>query len=160
MGKISIVTLSVDALRPYANNAKTHKDFDVAAIAESIKAFGFNDPIGIWSDKNIIVEGHGRLLAAKKLGMREVPCIRLDFLSDEERRAYALAHNKTAELSEWDEDKLYGEMSELEYDWSLFGFDAEQTENADRFSQTEYDLDTFSDEEFRYECPECGFKFN
>ena len=158
--KIKIVTLPVDKLLPYANNAKKHKDVDVAAIAESIKAFGFRDPIGIWSERNIIVEGHGRVLAAKRLGIKEVPCIRLDFLTDEQRRAYALAHNKTAEMSEWDEDKLYGEMSELEYDWSLFGFDAEQTEDADRFSSRELDLDEFSDEEFKHECPECGFRFN
>lgn len=83
------------------------------------------DPIGIWSDKNIIVEGHGRLLALKKLGFTEAPCIRLDHLTDEQRKAYALAHNKTAEMSEWDFDKLNEELAELrdmDFDMLAFGF--------------------------------------
>lgn len=104
-------------------NARKHKGQDVNAIVASIKEFGFNDPIGLWKD-NIVIEGHGRLLAAKKLGMDFVPCIRLDHLNDEQRRAYALAHNRTAELSEWDaiirDEELKG-ISEI--DMSAFGFD-------------------------------------
>jgi Predicted transcriptional regulators len=157
---IKIVMVPVAKLAPYAKNAKKHKDFDISAIADSIREFGFNDPVGIWSSKNIIVEGHGRVLAAQKLGIKEVPCIRLDFLTDEERRAYGLAHNKTAELSEWDDERLNMEMSELDYDFSMFGFGAEQTENADRFTSAEFDLASFGDEEFDYECQNCGFKFN
>ena len=94
------------------------------AIVESIKEFGFNDPIGLWSDKNIIVEGHGRLLAAKLLNMEYVPCIRLDHLTDEQRRGYALAHNKTAELSRWDDGMLDIELGDItDIDMSLFGFE-------------------------------------
>ena len=99
----------------------------------SIKELGFNDPIGVWSDRNIIVEGHGRLEAAKRLGMKEVPCIRLDALTDEQRKAYGLAHNKTAELSEWDFDALNEELEELEgldFDMSDFGFDIEDDEES------------------------------
>ena len=104
----------------------------MAAIMESIRAFGFNDPVGVWGEKNVIVEGHGRVLAAKKLGLTEIPCIRLDHLSDEERRAYALAHNRTAELSEWDFDVQALELEEItDIDMSLFGFDFESEEPAE-----------------------------
>jgi DNA modification methylase len=91
---------------------------------KSIKEFGFLDPLAVWSDDNIVVEGHGRLVAAKKLGMKTVPCVRLDDLTDEQRRAYALAHNKTAELSIWDDDLLDIELGDItDIDMSQFGFD-------------------------------------
>ena len=124
MEHLKIEYLPVKALKPYERNARKHRDFDVDKIVESIRVFGFDDPIGIWSDQNIIVEGHGRLLAAKKLGMQTVPCIRLDHLTDEQRRAYALAHNKTAENSEWDLDILPEELdSIIDIDMTQFGFD-------------------------------------
>lgn len=69
--KLTVVSLPLDALTPYEKNARQHKDFDVSVIKKSIEEFGFNDPIGIWGDKNIIVEGHGRLLAARELGMKK-----------------------------------------------------------------------------------------
>lgn len=95
---LAIEYISVDEIKPYTGNARKHGEKDISAIVTSIEQFGFDDPIGIWSDENIIVEGHGRLEAAKKLGMKEVPCIRLDHLDDEQTRAYSLAHNRTAEL--------------------------------------------------------------
>ena len=124
MNDLKIEYLPVEALKPYERNARKHRDFDVDKIVESIRVFGFDDPIGIWSDQNIIVEGHGRLLAAKKLGMETVPCIRLDHLTDEQRRAYALAHNKTAENSEWDLEFLPEELRSITgIDMTAFGFD-------------------------------------
>ena len=126
---LKVEYLSVDALEPYGNNARRHEDDDLAAIQASIRDFGFNDPIGIWSDHNIIVEGHGRLMAAKALGMTEVPCIRLDHLTDEQRKAYALAHNKTAELSDWDFDLLETELADIyDVDMAELGFDVEDAE--------------------------------
>lgn len=126
MNEVSkIVMLAVDELKPYERNARKHGEEDVAAIAKSIETFGFNDPIGVWGKDNLIVEGHGRLMAAKSLGMEKVPCIRLDHLSDEERRAYALAHNRTAELSEWDDelvDSELGDLKALGFDIDLTGF--------------------------------------
>lgn len=113
MNSISVELIPVELLKPYENNARKHTQEDVQAIAASIAKFGFNDPIGIWKD-NIIIEGHGRLEAAKLLGLKEVPCIRLDYLNDEQRRAYSLAHNKTAELSRWDEEMLSSELKDLE----------------------------------------------
>ena len=119
-----LVTLKISDLKPYEKNARKHEAADISAIAKSIEAFGFNDPVGVWGPQNIIVEGHGRVLAAKQLGMTEVPCIRLDDLSDEERRAYGLAHNKTAELSTWDAELLPLELQDLpSYDMTEYGFD-------------------------------------
>ena len=122
---LRIEYLSVGALKPAERNARKHTESDVQAIVESIKEFGFSDPIGIWGGANIIVEGHGRLLAAQRLGMTEVPCIRLDHLTDEQRRAYALAHNKTAELSDWDFSALEAELDDLKdaFNLAAFGFD-------------------------------------
>ena len=122
--KLSVEYLPVGALRPYERNARKHRKEDVQGIVNSIQQFGFDDPIGIWGPDNLIVEGHGRLLAAKQLGMETVPCIRLDHLNDEQRRAYALAHNKTAENSEWDFDILPEELESIvDIDMSQFGFD-------------------------------------
>jgi len=124
MENLKIEYLPVDSLKPYSKNARKHSEKDIQAICNSIEEFGFSDPIGIWSDKNIIVEGHGRLLAAKRLGMDSVPCIRLDHLTDEQRKAYALAHNKTAELSKWFDELLQSELADIEdIDMELFGFD-------------------------------------
>ena len=87
MEELRIEYLPVDALKPYERNARKHKKDDVDMIVRSIEEFGFDDPIGVWGDKNFIVEGHGRLLAAKKLGMKTVPVIRLDHLTDEQIEA-------------------------------------------------------------------------
>ena len=111
-------------LKAYDKNARAHKKKDIEAIRASIREFGFNDPIGIWSDENLIVEGHGRQIAAIEEGLTEVPCIRLDHLSDEQRRAYALAHNKTAELSEWNFGVLDVELAGIrEIDMTALGFE-------------------------------------
>lgn len=117
--ELKIEYISVDDLKPYERNTRKHAKKDVDNIAKSIEKYGFNDAIGIWKD-NIIIEGHGRLLAAKQLGMDKVPCVRLDHLTDQERREYAIAHNATAELSEWD-DILSDELSDL--DMTDFDFD-------------------------------------
>ena len=131
---LQIVYLRPEELKPYENNARKHAPEDVEAIKASIRELGgFNDPIGIWGPDNIIVEGHGRLIAAKEMGLERVPCIRLDHLTDEQRRAYALAHNKTAELSEWDMGPLNGELADLalDFDMSRFGFENMETYEAD-----------------------------
>ena len=131
MEELQIVYLSPHDLTPYEGNARKHTHTDVEQIAESIRVDGFNDPIGIWGDKNLIVEGHGRQRAAIELGMEKVPCIRLDHLTDTQRRDYAIRHNRTAELSEWDEAKRKLEQEALELegiDFSGLRFDAEETE--------------------------------
>lgn len=120
--KLQVEYVDINSISPYERNARAHGKDDVKAIKKSIEEFGFNDPIGVWN--NQIVEGHGRLLAAKELGMEQVPIIRLDELTDEQRKAYALAHNKTAELSDWDFDMLAAELQEItDIDMKEFGFD-------------------------------------
>ena len=128
--ELKIEKLPIEALKEYENNTRVHGEIDIDAIKESIRLFGFNDPIGIWSDENIIVEGHGRLMAAKMLGMTEVPCIRLDHMTDEERRAYAIAHNKTAELSTWNLPKLDLELAGIKsIDMAKLGLQPMQQES-------------------------------
>lgn len=123
-GLLAVEYVDIKDIQPYENNARKHNSKDVEAIEASIEEFGFNDPIGVWTDKNIIVEGHGRYQAAKNLGMTQVPIIRLDHLTDEQRKAYGLAHNKTAELSDWDFDLLDVEMESIDdIDMTQFGFE-------------------------------------
>ena len=128
--ELKIEYLPIKALKPYEKNTRKHQKKDVDNIARSIEKFGMNDPIGIWKD-NIIVEGHGRLLACKQLGMTEVPCVRLDHLTDEQRREYAIAHNATAELSEWDFDILPDELADLDLSDFDFDFGIEDEEDFD-----------------------------
>ena len=125
--ELKIEYLPIKALKPYEKNTRKHQKKDIDNIAMSIEKFGMNDPIGIWKD-NIIVEGHGRMLACKQLGMTEVPCVRLDHLTDEQRREYAIAHNATAELSEWDFDILTDELADLDLDDFDFDFGIEDEE--------------------------------
>lgn len=117
--------LPVDRVKPYARNAKRHPQEQIDEIKASIKRFGMDDPIGIWGKENLIVEGHGRLEACKQLGIPTVPCIRLDHLTKEERKAYTLAHNKTNMDSGWDFTALDQELAEIvDIDMSEFGFGA------------------------------------
>ena len=121
---LRIEYISIGKLTPNKKNARAHHADDIQCIKNSIEQFGMCGPIGVWGDDNIIVGGQGRLQALKELGYTEVPTIRLDFLSDEERRAYGIAHNKTAENSSWDFENLNAEMSDLsvDFDFSNFGF--------------------------------------
>lgn len=120
---MEIVELKISDIKPYEKNAKKHPKKQVKRIAASIKEFGMCDPIGVWGDDNIIIEGHGRLEALKSLGYDTAPCIRLDHLDDEQRRAYTLAHNKVAE-SEWDFSLIDEEVNELDgFDFEKFGFE-------------------------------------
>ena len=130
--KLKIEYLPVDSLRPYEKNARKHEKMDVDNVARSIEKYGINDPIGIWKG-NLIVEGHGRLLACKQLGMTEVPCVRLDHLTDEQRREYAIAHNATAELSEWDLDILPDELAELDFSGFDFDFSFQEMKNVEEY---------------------------
>lgn len=123
---LKIVFLDIDELTPYKKNAKKHPAKQIQRIANSIRDFGMCDPVGVWGKDNIIVEGHGRVLALKELGETRVPCIRLDHMTDEQRRVYVHTHNKTAE-SEWDFDILDEEFEELSgFDFTEYGFEFEE----------------------------------
>jgi DNA modification methylase len=114
-------------LVPYARNSRTHSPEQVRQIAASIREFGFTNPVLIDGADGIIA-GHGRVMAAKELGLAEVPCIRLSHLSEQQKRAYVIADNKLAENAGWDREVLSGEMELLrlgDYDLALLGFDAD-----------------------------------
>src|SRR3989337_2032696 len=120
----SIELVDIEALVPYARNSRMHSDAQVEQVAASIKEFGFTNPVLIDGDGGII-GGHGRVLAARKLGMVEVPCIRLGHLTEAQRRAYVIADNKLALNSGWNEELLAAELHALNgegFDLSLTGF--------------------------------------
>ncbi len=110
---MEIVKINIDELTPDKRNTRKHEKKSIDAIAESISRYGMRDPVGVWGPQNLIVEGHGRVMACRKLGITEVPCIRLDDMTDQERREYATVHNRTAELSSWNKDLLKLELPEL-----------------------------------------------
>ena len=122
-----VETLPVDALIPYARNSRTHSDEQIAQIAASIREFGFSNPVLVDEVGNIIA-GHGRVLAARRLGMEGVPCLRMEGLSETQKRAYVIADNSLALASGWDEDLLKAELDSLkteELDLDILGFDAD-----------------------------------
>lgn len=121
----------IEKLIPYAKNSRTHSEEQIAQIAASIKAFGFTNPILVGSD-GVIVAGHGRLSAARKLGLSQVPVIVLDHLSDTERRALVIADNQLALNAGWNTELLSIEIQELKdlnFDIDLLGFDEDQLDD-------------------------------
>jgi len=127
---MKIETIKVDALVPYARNSRTHSEEQVAQIVASIREFGFTNPVLIDGDGGIIA-GHGRVLAARKMGLATVPCLRLAHLSEAQKRAYIIADNKLALNAGWDDEMLALELRDLQamdFDLALTGFEAEDIE--------------------------------
>ena len=136
--------VDIDKLVPYARNARTHSKKQVLELRASIREFGFINPVIIDKDLNIIA-GHGRILAAKEEGLKEVPCVFAEHLSDAQKRAYILADNRLAMNAGWDEEMLAVELSELEgvdFDLSLLGFDEAE------LNQYLYDEEDIQDDDF------------
>ena len=121
--KLKVEYIPINEIKPYENNAKIHTEEQIEQIKRSIKEFGMNDPIGIWGKDNIIIEGHGRLMALQELGWDEVPVIRLDDLTDDQRKAYTLIHNQTTMNTGFDIDILNEELQNIDLDMSYYGFD-------------------------------------
>ena len=126
-GANKLQRVSVETLIPYAKNARTHSEEQVAQIAGSIREFGFNNPVLVDKDHTIIA-GHGRVLAARKLGLTDLPVIVLDHLTESQRKAYVLADNRIALNSGWDTSMLSVELQDLkdDIDLSLLGFDPDE----------------------------------
>ena len=126
MGKIADVQeVTLEKLIPYVNNAKIHGEEQVTKIASSIREFGFLNPVIIDRDYNIIA-GHGRVLASKKLGLTEIPCLFVEGLTEAQRKAYILADNRLGELAEWNMDLVTSELESLQdmdFDIDLTGFE-------------------------------------
>lgn len=161
--QLVVEEVATEELIPYAHNAKVHTNEQVDQIVKSIEEFGFNDPIAVWDNpegETEIIEGHGRVLAAKKLGMDKLPIVRLNHLSDEQRRAYTHIHNQLTMNTDWDLQTLEADIAEMpEFEWSDFGF-----------TKFDYDADSLFNPEPEDEqakesakktaiCPECGHEF-
>lgn len=139
--KLVVREIEVKKLQEYEGNAKIHTSIQIKKIMKSIEAFGFNDPIGI-DEEYTVIEGHGRLMAAKRLGMKKVPCIILSHMTESEKKAYCLAHNKLTMDTGFDIEKLQSELRDIDSDdmgksfiGEILDFDAE-LENADEDGET------------------------
>jgi len=159
--ELKIEYLSKEELRPYANNAKIHTGEQVEQIKKSIEEFGFNDPIAVWHD-NEVIEGHGRLLAVMEMDdIKEVPIIRLDELTDEQRRAYMLVHNKLTMNTGYNFTILQEELETIfSVDMVKYGFikdaldDIEDIDNI--LSDNEIQKPEKQDKKMMVLCPCCG----
>lgn len=159
---LKIIYLSPNDLTPYENNTRKHNPDDIDGIKKSILDVGFADPIAVWGDNNLIVEGHGRQIAALELGLEKVPVIRLDHMTEAQRKEYAIRHNRSAEMSAWDFTALEEELAALEIE----GVDMKDL----NFPNLSGDLG-ISDEDFiagteitkdkkkTVTCPHCGEEF-
>lgn len=142
--------VDIKRLKPYEKNARTHSEEQVERIATSIQEFGFINPVLIDSEYGIIA-GHGRVLGAKKLGMKEVPCLFVEDLTEAQKRAYIIADNKLALDAGWDDEILKEELKaleEMDFDVSLTGFDL------DDFDFDQQDIEFDEDQEEEIEVPE------
>ena len=162
----------IERLNPYGNNAKLHPDSHIEQIANSIEEFTFLDPVAV-DENGEILEGHGRLLAAKKRGDSTIPVIQVTGLSDAQKVAYRLAHNKLTMNTGFDPDMLkldFEFLQDSEFDLGLTGFgelelsflDEQEEEEINepynpKSSAKEVNVDEF---EFDHKCPKCGFQYN
>lgn len=166
---MQIEKIDLDKLKPYENNVKKHTAEQIEQIKNSIRAFGNNDPLGIAGEDNVIFVGNGRYIALKELGYKEVYCVRLDHLSDKERKAYAIAHNKLTMNTGFDDELLRLELDELQgidFDLELTGFVEWELDNLLNPVSEEDLQDFFVDKEEKKKeskkiiCPHCGEEFD
>jgi len=164
---MKVEQMPLDSLIPYVGNARKHDDKNIQEIASSILEYGFNDPIAINEVDSVIIEGHGRLLAAKRIGLVTVPVIKLGHLTKAQIKGYTLAHNRIAEKSEWDKDIIANELeklNEMDFNIDLTGFDSDYFEDGltddkeTKDTSKELDLDSFDN--FDKTCPKCGFEWD
>ena len=158
-------TVLVSDLIPYARNSRTHSEVQVNKIASSIKEFGFLNPILIDKDNGIIA-GHGRVMAAQKLGLKEVPVLQIGHLSETQKRAYIIADNRLALDAGWDEEMLRVEFAELAddgFNLELTGFELGEITNINLDGESLTNDDDFKEvdiEQMECICPKCGFEFD
>lgn len=159
---MQIEVVSIDTIKEYSLNAKEHPQEQIEQIKKSILDFGNNDPIVI-DENDEIIEGHGRYIALKELGFDEVEVIRLVHLTEEQKKAYRLIHNKLTMNSDFDFELLEKELQELtafDVDMSEFGFDEslfEELEPTKTYKNEELSEEEFAEDSYQHECPRCGF---
>lgn len=147
--KLNVECVPINELKAYKNNARTHNESQLEAIKESIKRFGFIAPVVIDENKMILV-GHGRVMAAELLKMEKVPCVYVDDLSEDQKKAFIHADNLLTEKGEWDYTILENEINSINMDMSAFGFDEVETEDEDEEKPKQ---------EETIKCPKCGKEF-
>lgn len=134
------VYISAKNITPYDKNAKKHTAQQIESMKESIRKFGLTRPLGVWGENNVLVYGHGTFIALQELGITEVPCVRLDYLTDEERRAYTLVDNQMTMLTDWEQDLLQEELSGIfDIDMSVFDFEMPDMPEGDDMSDLQDD---------------------
>ena len=174
---MKLVSKKIEEIKVYENNPIVHTEEQITKLASLIKEYGFKQPIVI-DKNNVIVAGHGRLEACKKLKFEEILCVIADDLTEEQVKAYRVADNKIKELSYWDDDLLKLELSKLEnteletlgfdtLDLNILGFGEEKEEQEKEYTEyeeenerksTKLDINNFND--FEHKCPKCGFEFD
>ena len=160
---IKIIEKSIDELVPYENNARIN-DKAVDVVANSIKEFGFKNPC-IIDRNNVIVAGHTRVLACKKLGIDKVPCIVADDLTEEQIKAFRIADNSSAQIAEWDLDKLQEEIQNLNFDFYELGLQEQLDEISNNLIKQETTNNEYGEQKLKennitfHTCPNCGCEF-
>lgn len=156
--QLQVEYVDISTIKPYKGNAKEHPKEQIEQIKKSMQEFGNIDPIGIWH--NEIVEGHGRYLALKELGEKTIPVIRLDDLTDEQRRAYALVHNQLTMNSGFDLDTLKVELDNIgDIDLSDMGFDLTLHDEYTEPDIEDFGNNTAGGKVETCHCPKCGFEW-
>ena len=163
---MEIVYKKINELKPYENNSRTHDESQIKQICESIKEYGWTNPVLI-DEKGMIIAGHGRVLGAQKLGIKEVPCIVLSGLTEAQKKAYVIADNKMALNAGWDFNLLSLELEnlkELDFDLELTGFSADEIDGLlstnEDIENNEYEEQDLKENNTQlHKCPECGCEF-
>ena len=163
---MEIIYKKINELKPYENNSRTHDESQIKQICESIKEYGWTNPVLI-DEKGMIIAGHGRVEAGKKLDIKEVPCIVLSGLTEAQKKAYVIADNKMALNAGWDFNLLSLELEnlkELDFDLELTGFSADEIDgllstNEDIENNDYEEQDLKENNTQLHKCPECGCEF-
>ncbi|MGL5229984.1 MAG: ParB N-terminal domain-containing protein [Cetobacterium sp.] len=163
--KLKTVEIPIKEIKGYENNSKKHPEWQINQIVDSIREFGFNDPIAV-DENNVIIEGHGRYEALKKIGRTKATCIVLSHLSESQKKAYIIAHNKLTMNTGFDEEILKKELENLkidEFDLATIGFtekelevqlgEVEVLEDEEPSQKVEFEI---KKKKNAYKCPSCG----
>lgn len=156
MDKLKIEYVDINSIKPYENNPR-HNEEAIPYVMNSIKEFGFKNPI-IIDKNNVIIAGHTRLESAKRLGITEIPCIYADDLTDEQIRAFRLADNKVGEIAEWNFELLDEELEDIDINMEDFGFQEIENTNLDDFFEERND-EQKEEKKKTVICPYCGKEF-